>query len=148
MHPEIEQVSSDERLSALGFAADLLELPADECVPALNLAECLRLSNIIGGASYPSELHDFASPLKKLQPLIITRGKTGSSLPPFTPREKLLLLALKKVSTSRKLMVRLFTEATVRSAQATNAFFNNMMEAMGKKEREKEAEDEEEEEHE
>ena len=86
---------------ALQVAAGKLMLPADECVAALNLAEALRISDEARTlpSPYPPSLYEFALPLKKVKPLPVGRGKVGTTMPVYSPTEKLMLLALYQVFT-------------------------------------------------
>ena len=120
-NPQLQPLASGNLLQSLRRAAADLKLPDDECEPALNLAECLRLSNLLPHLrQYPPELKWFASPLKHVEQLAGGPGKTGYTCGLWTAREKLVLLALNLVCQNHKLSVRLFGTVSGRTIDAAS----------------------------
>ena len=121
-------------LQALQVAAGKLMLPADECVAALNLAESLRISDDAHLLNpYPPTLYEFASPLKKVKPLPVGRGKVGTTMPLYSPTEKLMLLALYQVFTLPSAVGVQFARISSRSESSARDALGRLQALLSKK---------------
>ena len=133
-HPNLRPNSSHQLLITLESAARKLLLPLGECETALNLAECLRISNATAGQTtgYPPCLRPYAEPLKLIEPLPVRAGKKGTTMPEYSPKEHLVLLALYYVSPTLPVAAGLFAHISVRSEDSAKNAMSNLQKKLSK----------------
>ena len=133
-HPSLRPNSSQLLLTTLQAGARKLVLPFGECETALNLAECLRISNAVPGqkTGFPPCLRAYAEPLSQIEALPLRDGKKGTTMPEYSPKEHLVLLALYYVSPTPTIAAGLFAHISVRSEDSAKNALSHLQKKLSK----------------
>ena len=133
-HPNIcKTLANSWTVERMKRAAATLQLPVDEVETATNLAESLRLSQLLHydqAKSFPPALEPYAQHVMR-DTSILSRQGTKTALV-YSEKEMLLLLALYLLVTLPTEAVRLFGVLSQRSAAAVKVRLGNMIDKISK----------------